>query len=214
MDHPFTLKNGLQVTYGQINGLSGDFYGTTKPISDGTTVQDRTDRFLAAYNKLSDVSSRQPKEAQDILAVLKTEVDAVNDALHHHQDPSIVYSQLPDVSWKLQLITQLRPSDFPSYLGLARINWDHFGPDARTSYNAGHALALQTAASGDLDYAYTLNAFADHFLEDSFSSGHMRTPRRGLHHGIDLTADACAKVRPFYMVCERHDSLIPVLVYA
>lgn len=90
-------------------------------------------------------------------------------------------------------MTQFRPSGFPSYLGLARKNWDHFGPDARITYNAGHATALQVAANGDLEKAYTLNAFADHFLEDSFSSGHLRTPRRGLHSMLDLTADACAK---------------------
>ncbi|KAL1679136.1 fungal fucose-specific lectin-domain-containing protein [Schizophyllum commune] len=193
IDHKYTLKNGLVVTYGQINGLAGDFYGTTDPISDGKDAQDQSKRFLAAFSTLADPGSRQPKEARDILAVLQTEVDAVNDALHRHEDPSVAYNQLPDVSAKLQWLTQFRPSGFPSYLGLARINWDHFGPDARTAYNAGHALALQTAANGDLDAAYTLNAFADHFLEDSFSSGHLRTPRRGLHRSLDLTSDACAK---------------------
>ncbi|KAL1748022.1 fungal fucose-specific lectin-domain-containing protein [Schizophyllum fasciatum] len=193
IDHKFTLANGLVVTYGQINGLAGDFYGTTNPISDGKDAQDQSTRFQAAFNTLAAPSSRQPKEARDILAVLQTEVDAVNDALHRHEDPSVAYHKLPDVSAKLQWLTQFRPSGFPSYLGLARINWDHFGPDARTAYNAGHGLALQTAAGGDLEKAYTINAFADHFLEDSFSSGHLRTPRRGLHRTADLTADACAK---------------------
>ncbi|KAL1748021.1 fungal fucose-specific lectin-domain-containing protein [Schizophyllum fasciatum] len=192
-NHNFTLRNNLRVTYGQINGLAGDFYGTTNPISDGRTASDQAARFLAAYNTLAEPSSRLPKEAQDILAVLQTEVDAVNESLQHHADPSIAYSKLPDVSAKLQMLTQFRPSHFPSYLGLARINWDHFGPDARTTYNAGHTLALQAAANGELDRAYTLNAFADHFLEDSFSSGHLRTPRRGLHGTVDLFADACAK---------------------
>ncbi|EJD48240.1 hypothetical protein AURDEDRAFT_61348, partial [Auricularia subglabra TFB-10046 SS5] len=193
IDHKFTLKNGLVVTYGQINGLAGDFYGTTNPISDGKDAADQQARFLAAFNTLADTSSRQPGEAKSILGILQKEVDAVNAALHNHQDPSVAYSKLPDVSAQLQLLTLLRPANIPSYLGLARINWDHFGPDARTTYNAGHALALQAASGGDLERAYTLNAFADHFLEDSFSSGHLRTPRRGLHGSVDLTADACAK---------------------
>ncbi|KAI5827931.1 fucose-specific lectin [Schizophyllum commune Tattone D] len=192
-NHRFTLRNGLSVTYGQINGLAGDFYGTTNPISDGRTPQDQSTRFLAAYNKLAEPSSRQPQEARDILAVLQTEVDAVNEALQHHSDPSIAYAKLPGVNTKLETLTIGRPSDFPSYLGLARINWDHFGQDARSTYNAGHLLALQTAVNGDLSRAYTINAFADHFLEDSFSAGHLRTPRRGLHGTVDLFADMCAK---------------------
>ncbi|KAK0485377.1 fungal fucose-specific lectin-domain-containing protein [Armillaria luteobubalina] len=191
-DYKFQLKDQLSLTYGQINGLAGDFYGTYDPISDGKTDQDRSARFVQAYNTLADGGPRLPKEAMDILAVLQTEVDAVNNALANHQDPSVVYAKLPDVSAKLELITFGR-SGIPAYLGLAQINWDHFGADARTAYNAGHATAIQKAISGDLDGAYAMNAFADHFLEDSFSAGHLRTPRRLLHKSTDITADACAK---------------------
>ncbi len=39
-----------------------------------------------------------------------------------------------------------------------------------------------------------MNAFADHFLEDSFAAGHMRTPRRYLHDTeIGGPADLCSK---------------------
>ncbi|KAI0334364.1 fucose-specific lectin [Cubamyces sp. BRFM 1775] len=190
-DHKFKLMNGLVVTYGQINGLAGDFYGTTKPISDGKDAQEQSARFIAAYNTLAAPRWRQPKEAQDILRVLQAEVDAVNKALRDHTNPSEAYNKLPDVSAKLQWLTLARPFGIPSYLSLALINWDHFGQDARTAYNAGHATALQAAIHGDLEMAYTLNAFADHFLEDSFSAGHLRTPRRALH-GI-IAKDGCAK---------------------
>lgn len=203
--HKFRLPNGLALTYGQINALAGDFYGTHNPISDGKSDGDRSTRFLLAYDTLAKGGPRQPKEANDILAVLQAEVDAVNIALMNHQDPSVAYSNLPDASLKLEEITSGR-SDIPSYLGLARINWDHFGDDARTVYNTGHALAIQKAMDGDLEGAYALNAFADHFLEDSFSSGHLRTPRRLLHKPLDVTADACAKVRtnfPFCLYAER-----------
>ncbi|KAI0340287.1 hypothetical protein BDW22DRAFT_1379022 [Trametopsis cervina] len=193
-DHKFTLPNGLSLTYGQINGLSGDFYGTSNPISDGANDQDRSMRFVTAYNTLANDSSRQPREAMDILKVLQAEVDAVNEALRNHQDPSVAYSKLPDVGPKLEQITVGR-SGIPGYLGLAMINWDHFGQDARTVYNTGHALAISRAVSGDLEGAYAINAFADHFLEDSFSAGHLRTPRRILHKPLpDLSADACAKL--------------------
>ncbi|SJL10242.1 uncharacterized protein ARMOST_13626 [Armillaria ostoyae] len=165
-DYRFQLKNQLSLTYGQINGLAGDFYGTYYPISDGKTDQDRSARFVRAYNTLADGGSHQPKEAMDILRVLEAEVDADNAALANRQDPSVVYAKLPD------------------------INWDHFGVDARAAYNTGHAAAIQKVISGDLDGAHAMNAFADHFLEDLFSAGHLRTPRRFLHRSIDVTADA------------------------
>lgn len=190
----FRLPNSLHVTYGEINGLAGDFYATKEPISDGTTERQQINRFLAAFNTLAVGGSRLPKEAVDILAVLKKEVAAVNQALANHQSPSEAYSKLADETKTFEKITWGRHG-IPGYLGLAQINWDHFGADARTAYNAGHEAALERAISGDLHTAYTLNAFADHFLEDSFSAGHMRTPRRELHSSVNLSADLCAKVR-------------------
>ncbi len=130
----------------------------------------------------------------DILAVLQAEVDAVNATLANHQGPSVIYAKLPDMSTKLELLT-LGRCGILAYLGLAQINWDHFGADACTVYNAGHATAIQKAISGDLDGVHAMNAFADHFLEDSFSAGHLRTPCPLLHKSMDITADACAKVR-------------------
>lgn len=187
------------VTYGQINGLAGDFYGTTMPISDGSTPADQGDRFVAAYNTLAqNPAGRQPAEAQDILAVLQEEVTAIEKALSEGMEPSEAYASLPDHTAKFQQLTVMRPNDQPSYLGLAKINWDHFGADARTAYNAGHTIALNQAIKStdpaNLLKAYAMNAFADHFLEDSFSAGHVRTPRHQLH-GSAGTADLCAKVR-------------------
>ncbi|KAM0795834.1 hypothetical protein BDR22DRAFT_825722 [Usnea florida] len=81
-------------------------------------------------------------------------------------------------------------------LWLARVDWDHFGPDARTAYNAGHHAALDIALKGGddhLELAYAMNAFADHFLQDSFAAGHLRTPRRALHKRIDFSANLYTK---------------------
>ncbi|GJE96730.1 hypothetical protein PsYK624_129360 [Phanerochaete sordida] len=194
VDHQFVLPSGLRATYGQINGLAGDFYGTDAPISDGRDPRERMVRFDAAFRTLSDPGPRQPAEAQSILGILQTEVDAVNAALHKGEDPSAAYSSLPDVSAQLEALTVGRPAGAPGYLGLARINWDHFGDDARKAYNTGHTAALQVAAAGDLERAYAWNAFADHFLVAAFSAGHLRTPRRLLHRTQDVSADACAKL--------------------
>jgi hypothetical protein len=194
---PFSLPNGLVVTYGQINGLAGDFYGTTNPISDGSTLTDQYSRFSAAWATLALDTARQPGEAQSILQILLNEVQMINKALQQGVLPSSVYAELPDETASFEVLTITRPATQPSYLGLAKINWDHFGADARTAYNAGHYAALQVAIANKTEQAllgaYAMNAFADHFLEDSFSAGHARTPRRQLH-STSGDADLCAKV--------------------
>ncbi len=191
----FTFPNGLQLTYGRINCLAGDFYGTYNPISDGTNLTDQISRFQAAYALLALDTDRQPQEAYDILAAAEPEFQAFADAVANGSNPSAAYAALPDATADYEEITITRPLDEPGYLGLAAINFDHFGADARTAYNAGHYAALQVAASGDLLTAYSMNAFADHFLEDSFAAGHIRTPRRYLHDTGDVggPADLCAK---------------------
>ncbi|EXL89993.1 hypothetical protein NOF04DRAFT_5412 [Fusarium oxysporum II5] len=189
---PFKLPNGLEVTYGQINGLAGDFYGTVDPISDGRDLEDQRKRFERAWYWLAKDDTRNPREAQDILKVLSVEVKRVQDAIDKGEDPSKVYPDIPGVNLELQRLTIDRPPECPSYIVLAKINWDHFGQDARTAYNACHSAALKVAVQGDLQLAYAMNAFGDHFLQDSFAAGHMRTPRRKLHDKTGA-ADLCAK---------------------
>lgn len=46
------------------------------------------------------------------------------------------------------------------------------------AYTASHYTALQQAAKGNPDnlfLGYAMDAFAGHFLENSFSAGHTRT---------------------------------------
>jgi hypothetical protein len=99
-----------------------------------------------------------------------------------------------DLLVSLQGIISSRPK---GYLGLAVIDFDHFGEDARRAYNAGHTAALRKAASGKdaktLETVHAMNAFADHFLEDSFASRHLRVPRRQLHGSIRADEDLCAR---------------------
>lgn len=130
-----------------------------------------------------------------VLKLLLREVAAVNEAIENHEDPSEAYANLPDLNRQFQMITWNRPKGQPSYLELAEINWDHFGDDALTAYSAGHEVALSKAYNGNLERAYTMNAFADHFLEDLFAAGHVRTPRRLLHSQNNISADLCAKVQ-------------------
>ena len=98
------------------------------------------------------------------------------------------------------------------YLNLAQSNFDHFGVDALTAYQAGHTWAQAQAASAAketngfrrdrlLRQAYAINAFADHFLTDLFAAGHMRTPRRAL----DNSATTMPKVLPGLLSKVMHD---------
>jgi hypothetical protein len=88
---------------------------------------------------------------------------------------------------------------FGRYLKLAAKNWDHFGTHAVTAYKIGHGAAIQQAMTArsftdpsnkltQLMQAYAMNAFADHFLSDLFSSGHVRTPRKELYETVTPSA--------------------------
>ncbi|ANC01944.1 phosphatidylcholine-hydrolyzing phospholipase [Pseudomonas putida] len=190
---PLPLPNGLSLTYGQVVALGGDFYGVPeRPIADGATPSERIERFLQAFDSLARLPASRA-EAQDILAVMQEEISAANRAIKDGRQPHEAYDALGDsLSARWNRITgggsvasDLLP--LGRYLKLAASNWDHFGRSALLAYQAGHGAALQQALrardSGDerdLQLAYAMNAFADHFLTDLFSAGHLRVPRKAL----------------------------------
>jgi hypothetical protein len=207
---PLAVQTGLQLTYGQILALGGDFYGVPdEPIADGATPAQRQQRFRNAYNTLANGSV---SECRKILNIMEREIVAVNDALNQGLSPSTVYEQLGNElnkAWNVatgggSFISDLIPPG--RYLNLATTNWDHFGEWAVLAYQAGHAVALgkaieahnaanPTQARALLTAAYAMNAFADHFLSDLFSSGHMREPRRQIYEGSTdgVSANLCCK---------------------
>lgn len=68
------------------------------------------------------------------------------------------------------------------YVALAEDNINHFsnvetGRRNRDTWHKYHIEALIEARQGNSNLAWGLNAFADHFLTDAFSSGHLRTQR-------------------------------------
>lgn len=188
----FNLHSGLNLTLGEINGLGGDFFATNGLISDGANLTDRVARFETAHALLATDEIRQSTEALALLAIAATERAAFTAAVAAGTDPSAAYNELGDASLDYELATIGRPGDQPGYAGIGVINWDHYGEDARLAYNAALFAALTVAAGGDLLAGYAMNAFADRFLEDGFSAGHMRTPRRLLHDSIEA-ADFCAQ---------------------
>lgn len=201
------LRNGLGLSYGSILALGGDFYGLPKmPISDGADDQNRDARFQAAFATLA-VSQEAVEEVPRILEVMQEEIAAVDAARRAGKQPSIAYEALGDsLSMKWNSITKKSwTSLMGRYLELAETNWDHFGENAVLAYQAGHRVAMLTAVYAreldteeerrlQLETAYAMNAFADHFMTDLFSSGHMRTPRKALYNASLTPAAATGYV--------------------
>ncbi|MGH2422171.1 phospholipase [Pseudomonas canadensis] len=187
------LPNGLALTYGQVIALGGDFYGIPgQPISDGASPAERVQRFTAAFNTLA-VLPASREEAHKILAVMQKEINAVKQAIKDGKQAHEAYDTLGDTlseEWNRitgggSAVSALIP--LGRYLKLAADNADHFGEWALSAYLAGHTAALQqavvahqTGTDQALELAYAMNSFADHFLTDLFSAGHLRVPRKQL----------------------------------
>jgi hypothetical protein len=77
------------------------------------------------------------------------------------------------------------------YLDLAAANESHFAPsntalvassgksvtDNKAEWEKNHKSALEKSQTGDMDQALAVNSFADHFLTDAFSAGHLFNKR-------------------------------------
>jgi hypothetical protein len=194
--------------YGYFIALGGDFYGVPDPIraqnpSDWQPISSCPDPQVAFGAAWGSLIRADRAELDRILGVMIEELQAVQPpgGLKAGQKPSDAYAGLGDtLSFKWNEITggasaslgQVGAIADPGrYLKLAKVNMDHFGRDAVVAYTAGHTAAMKMAAGlhgaapdkakEKLLQIYTANAFADHFLTDLFSAGHLRTPRRALY---------------------------------
>lgn len=206
---PLKLENGLVVTYGEINGFAGDYFGYDKPISSETSIDKMKDIFQRWFDLLG-FSPGGKAKAEALRAELKPVNNQADKILRSSNgtanELAAVYQKTPLDIWHLDTVSKdMRWANGASFMQLLEANVDHFGPEARLTYNAGHALALDWAAKGDLNKALAINAFADHFLEDSFAAGHMRVPRAEImevsKHDTSLIpkysqiVNACSNVR-------------------
>ena len=183
----------LNLTYGQVIGLGGDFYGDPElPVCKAGNQEQQIEQFRRNFESLA----ASADEVKRILQVAQHwEFNPIANAVAHNNAPSGVYAGLPtspghlvpDEDRAFDEATGGTWSTDGRYLKLAKKNFDHFGVDAITCYMAGHILAQRAASeakrAGDpqrLLRAYAINAFADHFLTDLFAAGHMRNPRRAL----------------------------------
>jgi hypothetical protein len=177
------LTNGLAVTYGEINGLAGDYFGLDKPISS----EPNAERMKVMFRRWFDLLDFPPAGKLKAEAITK-ELSSMNEKAlavmrsnseNAAAELAAVYKDNPlDITHLEEVSKDSRWAIGSSFMQLLEANVDHFGVEARSTYNAGHAVALEVAAGGDLMTALAVNAFADHFLQDSFAAGHIRVPRK------------------------------------
>ncbi|KAH7224367.1 uncharacterized protein BKA55DRAFT_527425 [Fusarium redolens] len=177
------LTNGLAVTYGEINGLAGDYFGLGKPISS----EPNSERMKVIFRRWFDLLDFPPVGKLKAEAITK-ELSSMNEKAlavmcsnseNAAAELAAVYKDNPlDITHLEEVSKDSRWAIGSSFMQLLEANVDHFGVEARSTYNAGHAVALEVAAGGDLMTALAVNAFADHFLQDSFAAGHIRVPRK------------------------------------
>ena len=214
-----------------LSALGGDFYGD--PNSPICKAADPIVQFESNFHQLLTLG---PGEVPAIWAAAnKYEFSPIEARSRLNYNPSGVYASMPTTGTAVTIpipgygnlpIPHLvsdedRAFDEATggsllyngrYLNLAQSNFDHFGVDALTAYQAGHTWAQAQAASATketngfrrdrlLRQAYAINAFADHFLTDLFAAGHMRTPRRAL----DDSATTMPKVLPGLLSKVMHD---------
>lgn len=178
-----TLPNGVEIEFQQIIALAGDFYGLAKqPIIDPSKGQDEEDsgrqqRFRDAYNTLARAPKDELMEDLDkLLATLEKESE------NGKTIDAKTWDEITGGKWLGPL-----PVKEGRMLQLAENNHDHFLPHAKDAYLTGHQLAIDKAREAGyhrggnederkrlLHEAFSLDAFACHFLTDSFASGHIR----------------------------------------
>lgn len=192
-EHKLHMPNGNVLGYGDIVSLAGDYYGVPdSPVSDGTSDKDRRGRFLAAFSDLADEANNGCDGtycANKLLEIFNAEAD-------EHRVSGL---EGPVPSRGVGTMASIEYYTGNNFLKLAIRNWDHFLPTSMVAYETGHAEAIAQAIRAKnmptmkqrvaaLELAYAMNAFADHYLTDMFSSGHLRVPRRELFEQSTLAS--------------------------
>jgi hypothetical protein len=191
------LSNGLMLSYAQIMPL-GDLFGLVgKPISMAKTYEQKKLRFIDAFNSFAS-NKDMVDEVNQLIAVIEDEMATVEQGLENGENAEVIFQRIGnEIGRKVNCITGggCQSSSwwlFPGrYLKLAKENYDHFSPNAQNVYLIGHQVAIEQAVKAhesqslsELSKAYAMNAFASHFLSDSFASGHMRAPRFELQNKV------------------------------
>jgi hypothetical protein len=157
------VSPGVKLTWGQVTALAGDEFETVQEL-----------KYYAA--------AAGPKGDDDDDDETRGRLRA---AMHHDMDDRPSGSTgIPTGLYDGGAAA--RKANESHFTDLAFNNLDHFPNEgrAREAWKHHHDMAITQAVHAGLgEAAYSLNdaylyeAFGDHFLTDSFSAGHIRTPR-------------------------------------
>lgn len=165
-----TLRNGCLATYGELNAVGGDY------AVDPTALNDLPTAIMTGF--LQQVRQESLNRLRELLG--QTEPVNFTQAITDYKGES-----------EIGLLTETRAIEaFTSslglnhYYGLLARNACHFAPFGWTRWREFHATAtsLATSAYSATDpttkaqltqEAWVTQAYADHFIEDSFAAGHL-----------------------------------------
>lgn len=172
-----TKSGVVNLTFADMIWLSGDFMGEPKQViglsSDPAAALQKN---LAGYNKYKEYLPAIKQVFADMLRDTQANIQA-GQALEVPDDYNYRYNAATG-GWGGALGAVLKSG---LYLKMAAYNYDHFGDNAIKTYVAAHSMALDLASkannASELNQAYFVEGYADHFLTDLFAAGHLRTPR-------------------------------------
>ena len=160
----FRADGAEDFSYGELVAFSGDFYESAEELFK--------EQKQPWYKPLQNNVGGNKK-------LFQQEVEAALSMMDGHST-----GEYPDFSHFFAM-------NYTNYLSLAEHNAKHFGFNNIRQYVTEHTKALSLAAKArslkaeqpqvaqeTFRQAIFQNAFADHFLTDSFASGHIRNPRQ------------------------------------
>jgi hypothetical protein len=207
------LENGINLSYGEIVYLAGDFIGSQNCSISSSSSEQKAACFLKQFNALN--RSNDPRICNSPITrvpayrsyfqqlqekLQQASRDGVSKKEYYRLHGFDISKDLNQLSCGGSVVSPLFP--FGQYIKLAMKNFDHFIPGALVAYQTGHQVAIESALAahaslmeGNIDNAkkllqkaYAQNAYANHYLSDALSTGHMRTPRREMYDQSHLPA--------------------------
>jgi hypothetical protein len=170
--HMIRLPCGVELSYGEVMALAGDFYGSYETLLNAPRGE---------VLRLREILRRQRGQAKANGGQPTEEESAQNE--HDFQQAALGRDGLHSTEGK-------------NYVELAEDNNAHFSKDNVEEWRKGHRKALKLAATHKLEEALAIEAFHAHYLTDAFSAGHLVSGEVGravaadfiARHGADLEA--------------------------
>ena len=211
------MNETTEMSFGEIVAIAGDFIADPNgiQISSATTEHKQVEEFTRVFRYLTKYKGNPFYRAKldgGLIHAFRTdfraEYQTLIDALSTKQDvKDYMLSLNTPYSKIMSTVSSGGFNKYPYYKVILGANLDHFGKDAFKTYRAGHLFAIELAsrahaahqkhqdaeATAWLNAAYAAEAFADHYLTDLFSAGHIRTPRREM---LVISKTVLAKLLP------------------